>query len=270
VSKGHDENPAGRDERGYNGHGDAPFVLIEVHPYGRDHDEAEFVLSRCDAFQLWESIVYPLDERRRVVPEAVFPERCGWLDSHHRMAFLREPRGVRSGPGTDIHRLGRRVRNQVKHGLVLVHEWKGIVSFDELRRVFRIAPGSANHDSRGLRQLQLTLWPINAGTFSSVSTRPGRKSREVIVAHQAKLDRTRGGRAATSSAPPGTTRRSNGSAPTDILQPVQDVPYWTENSALTLRESNVATKHAHTRMTGMVKGLSGVASTVVGTPVGDT
>ena len=89
VAKGHDENSARREKGGDDRHGNSPFVFIEVHPYGREHDEAELVPSLCDAIQPWKSIVHPLDERRRVVPETVFSERLGRLDSYDLMALPR-------------------------------------------------------------------------------------------------------------------------------------------------------------------------------------
>jgi len=60
-----------------------------VHPYRREHDEAEFVSSLCDTIQLRKSIVHPLDEGGRVVPKTVFSERLGWLDGYDWMALLR-------------------------------------------------------------------------------------------------------------------------------------------------------------------------------------
>ena len=44
VAKRHEEYAARCQKRSNNGHCSPTFLLIEMHPYSREHDQAEFVL----------------------------------------------------------------------------------------------------------------------------------------------------------------------------------------------------------------------------------
>jgi len=120
-------------------------MLVEVHPHGREHGKAEFVLSLRQAIQLWQGVVHPLDEGRHVMREAVFPQCLGWFYSHDVVALRRQPCGVGAGSGADIQGPCGRVRDQMEHCLMLVGKRKRFVAPDEFGRVRGVALRSANH-----------------------------------------------------------------------------------------------------------------------------
>lgn len=63
VTKRHGQHSTGREKGHQVRHCKSAFLLVKVHPDGRQHDKVELLPAADDLLQAWQTVVDPLDER---------------------------------------------------------------------------------------------------------------------------------------------------------------------------------------------------------------
>ena len=145
----HDHRAVVSHQRCDIGHCLPALLLVEVHPYCRQHHDIVLFTAGSQARQFGQAVIEPFDRRARMQRHRTAAHLFGWFDRDNSVPQRREARRVAAGSCADIEHAARRLRDQVHHGMVRLGERDALVALEQLGRllgiVFRTADSNRFH-----------------------------------------------------------------------------------------------------------------------------